>query len=128
LAERELTKEAELAERFRSEREECDEYCDECEIGTALKAAGVPREVYAAFMVSEWWDGSGPARLRGEHIPRAARIVSVAEHWATLTAQGGPQLSQEQALGDLDACAGSRYDPAVVQAAHLAIQLRHIAS
>jgi len=119
---RRLTKEVELAECYRSEREECDEYCDECEIGSALKVGGVPPEAYSAFMVSEWWDGSGPGRVRAERIPRAARIVSVAEHWATLTAKGSPQLSQDEALGDLDACAGSRYDPEVVRAAHLAVR------
>ena len=121
-----MTKDAELAERFRSEREECDECCDEHEWGRHLKAAGIPRETYAAFMVSEWFDGSGPAGLRGESIPRAARIVSVAEHWAALTAEGGPMLSQEEALGDLDACAGSRYDPLVVQAARLAIERGYV--
>ena len=125
---RRLTREVELAERYRSEREECDECCDEHEWGQHLKAAGIPCEAYAAFMVSEWFDGSGPGRVRGESIPRAARIVSVAEHWAALTARGSPMLSQEEALDDLDACAGTRYDPSVVQAARLAVERGYVRS
>jgi hypothetical protein len=120
-----LTMEVELAELCRPYREENDQ---DHEFVRYVKAGGVPREAYSAFMVSEWVDGSGPGRIRGENIPRTARIVSVAEHWAALTAKGSPMLSQEEALGDLDACAGRRYDPLVVQAARLAVERGYVRS
>jgi len=115
---RELKHQAELCARYRSEREEADG----SEWAGYLKASGVPQEARVALMVSEWFDGSGPGRVAAEGIPRQARILSVAEHWAALTARGGPRLSQREALGDLDGCAGTRYDPRMVAAAHVAVE------
>jgi hypothetical protein len=69
---------------------------------------------YAAFMVSEWWEGTGSA---GASTPLLAQIVAVAEAWSGLTSHGGPELSHEQALGELKTWAGTRYDPDVVTAA-----------
>lgn len=119
---RQLTELVELAEYYRTQREECDKCCDEDEWGRNLKAAGVPYEAYAAFMVSERFDGNGPGRIRGENVPKTSRIVSVAERLVALTGNGSRMLSQKEALGDLEACAGSRYDPEVVHAARVAVE------
>lgn len=77
----------------------------------------------AAWMTSEWWDGSGPANVCGEDIPLAARLVSVAQAWSALTASGGPQLSHEEALERLRAQAGTRLDPAIVDTMAEVIEL-----
>jgi hypothetical protein len=119
---KQLTKEVELAESCRPHREANDE----SEWASYVKAGGVPREVRGAFMVSESVDGSGPGQVLEEDIPKASRVLSVAEHWAALTAKGSPMLSQDEALGDLDACAGRRYDPSVIQAARLAVERGYV--
>jgi hypothetical protein len=72
----------------------------------------------AAGHVTEWWNGAGgPAGLPGRLIPRAARVVAVAQTWASLTAEGSPRLGHLQALSHLEGAAGVRLDPAVVRAA-----------
>lgn len=70
--------------------------------------------VHAAFTISEWPDGSGPT---GASPPLLARIVAVAEAWGALTAADGPRLSHEEALYEIRSWAGTRYDPAVIDAA-----------
>jgi hypothetical protein len=75
-----------------------------------------------AQLITEWFNGKGgPIGLRGDGIPLAARIVTVAETWAALTARGTPQLSHRDALVHLEAAEGARLDPAVVQAAHAVV-------
>lgn len=67
----------------------------------------------------ENWDGSGyPDRLRGEGIPRAARIIRVAEAYQAMTTDRPYQRrrSEEGARAELVRCAGTQFDPAVVQA------------
>jgi len=67
----------------------------------------------------ERWDGSGyPAGLTGTRIPVLARVLSVADAYEAMIAdrpyrQG---VSPEQGLAELQACAGSQFDPAVVAA------------
>jgi hypothetical protein len=117
-----LAREIDLVLGFRSEREGYDD----CEWVGSIRARGIPVAFSNVLMVSEWWDGSGPARVRGENIPRTARIISLAEHWAALTAKGSPQLSHEVALADLEACSGTHYDPAIVRVARLAFEYGHL--
>lgn len=77
---------------------------------------------YDAQVASEWWNGRGaPLGLRGEEIPRVARVVAVAQTWASLTARGTPQLSHTDALEHLSGVAGIRLDPTAVRAAHAVI-------
>lgn len=77
----------------------------------------------AAWMMSECWDGSGPAHVRGTDIPHAARVASVAKAWSALTAAGGPQCSHEEALAQLRAQSGTRLDPAIVETMAEVIEL-----
>ena len=68
----------------------------------------------------ENWDGSGyPDGLIGEAIPRAARIIRVAEAYEAMTTDRPYQRhrSEEGARGELVRCAGTHFDPGVVQAA-----------
>jgi diguanylate cyclase (GGDEF)-like protein len=67
----------------------------------------------------EHWDGSGyPDGLVGEEIPLGARIVLVADAFEAITADRPyrPAQSQEAALAELEANAGSQFDPYVVKA------------
>jgi HD-GYP domain-containing protein (c-di-GMP phosphodiesterase class II) len=67
----------------------------------------------------EWWNGAGyPDALRREEIPLAARILRVADAFASLTDDRPyrPSLSIEAAKRELIARAGVEFDPSVVSA------------
>ena len=67
----------------------------------------------------ERWDGAGyPARLVGENIPLGARILSVADSYDAMTSRRAYRepLSLDQAKTELQRCAGSQFDPQVVDA------------
>jgi response regulator RpfG family c-di-GMP phosphodiesterase len=67
----------------------------------------------------ERYDGTGwPQGLRGTKIPAAARIVSVANAFDVMThpRPQGPQQSTQEALQELEDCAGTQFDPGVVRA------------
>ncbi len=62
----------------------------------------------------ERWDGEGyPQGLAGEEIPLLARIISIVDAYDVMT-NGRPYktaLSREEALEEIEACAGSQFDP-----------------
>src|SRR5215211_3845035 len=65
----------------------------------------------------EWWNGAGyPDALRREEIPLAARILRVADSFASLTDERPyrPAMSIEAAKRELIARAGIEFDPSVV--------------
>ena len=67
----------------------------------------------------ERWDGSGyPDRLRGEEIPLEARIVSVCDAYEAMTNDRTYRAAvpHELACQELRRCAGTQFDPAVVEA------------
>jgi putative two-component system response regulator len=67
----------------------------------------------------EWWNGAGyPDALRREEIPLAARILRVADSFASLTDDRPyrPSLSIEAAKRELVARAGIEFDPSIVSA------------
>jgi diguanylate cyclase (GGDEF)-like protein len=67
----------------------------------------------------ECWDGSGyPDGLRAEQIPLGARIIFVADAFDAMTSERvyRKPLSERDALAELERCAGSQFDPTVVDA------------
>ncbi len=68
----------------------------------------------------ERWDGFGyPDGLVGHEIPLAARIVAVADAYAAMTTPDRPYrdpLSPDEAEAEVIRCAGSQFDPVVVEA------------
>jgi HD-GYP domain-containing protein (c-di-GMP phosphodiesterase class II) len=67
----------------------------------------------------ERWDGSGyPDRLSGEEIPLAARVFAVADALDALTSDRPYRRATRfsRAREEIRACAGSQFDPAVVEA------------
>jgi diguanylate cyclase (GGDEF)-like protein len=66
----------------------------------------------------ERWDGAGyPDRLRGEEIPLGARIIFVADAYDAMTSERvyRERISWRAALAELERCAGSQFDPAIVE-------------
>src|SRR5207249_553727 len=67
----------------------------------------------------ERWDGEGyPDGLVGEEIPLAARIIAVCDAFSAMTSQRPYRLpvTREMALTELRRCAGTQFDPAVIEA------------
>jgi len=67
----------------------------------------------------EWFNGEGyPCRLAGNEIPLGARIVALVDSYDTMRLAGGrykQTMSIEAAVNELIACAGTQFDPEVVQ-------------
>ncbi len=67
----------------------------------------------------ERWDGGGyPDGLLGDAIPLGARIIAVAEAFDSLNMSQPWRrgLSEQDAMSELRRCAGTQFDPAVVEA------------
>jgi HD-GYP domain-containing protein (c-di-GMP phosphodiesterase class II) len=84
------------------------------------RVGGVLAEVGRVVRCShEHWDGSGyPDGLRGEEIPIESRIVTCCDALSAMTTTRSYRraMSQEVALSELRACAGTQFDPEVVSA------------
>jgi putative two-component system response regulator len=66
----------------------------------------------------EHWDGSGyPDGLSGKDIPEGARIISVADSYAAMTAPRiyKPVLHPQEAFEELQNLSGKYYDPEVIE-------------
>ncbi|MFH0993599.1 MAG: HD domain-containing phosphohydrolase [bacterium] len=64
----------------------------------------------------ERWDGRGyPRGLRGEQIPLRARIIAVADTFEAMTANRAYRqaVSEEEALQEIERCAGTQFDPEI---------------
>jgi diguanylate cyclase (GGDEF)-like protein len=88
-----------------------------------LESLGVDAVAECVLHHHERWDGTGyPGKLAGEQIPLAARIVFVADAYDAMTAARGPirgegiPRTEEAALAELERCAGTQFDPRVVEA------------
>ncbi|HET7106760.1 MAG TPA: diguanylate cyclase [Candidatus Acidoferrum sp.] len=67
----------------------------------------------------EFFDGSGyPEALSAERIPLGARIITIADSYDTITSDRSYKKGRtaEQALSELERCAGTQFDPQLVAA------------
>ena len=66
----------------------------------------------------EWWNGRGyPLELAGEEIPVECRILSVADAYDAMTSDRPYRqaVSHAEAVHELQACAGTQFDPKIVE-------------
>src|SRR5215208_1747941 len=101
---------------------------DESELIRGLPAAGAeiissaPALTPVAALVRsshESYDDSGyPEGLAGDQIPIGSRILAVCVAYVVLTTERAAQraLSPDEALAELRRCAGTQFDPRVVEA------------
>jgi len=67
----------------------------------------------------EFFDGSGyPKALSSESIPLGARIITIADSYDTITSDRSYKKGRtaDQALAELERCAGTQFDPRLVEA------------
>jgi diguanylate cyclase (GGDEF)-like protein len=76
----------------------------------------------------ERWDGTGyPDGLAGERIPLGSRIIFVADAYDAMTTQRiyrDSKLTSEAAVAEVQACAGTQFDPRVVDALVAELEVR----
>ncbi|HET9243214.1 MAG TPA: diguanylate cyclase [Gaiella sp.] len=66
----------------------------------------------------ERWDGAGyPDGIEGEEIPLGSRILFVADAYDAMTSDRvyRPRIAHEQAIAELERCAGTQFDPKIVR-------------
>jgi diguanylate cyclase (GGDEF)-like protein len=84
-----------------------------------LRASPALRSVAGVVRSShENWDGSGyPDGVAGEEIPLASRIIRACNAFVAMTSQRPYReaMSVEDALAELERCAGSDFDPTVAR-------------
>jgi diguanylate cyclase (GGDEF)-like protein len=90
-------------------------------IGERILGAAIALRPVAALVRAshEHYDGNGyPDGLRGHEIPLGARIVSVCDAYDAMTSDRPYQrsLGHDEALAELRRCAGTQFDPDVVDA------------
>ncbi len=76
------------------------------------------RAVAGVLFHHERWDGGGyPAGVEGEAIPAEARVLAVVDAFDAMTNDRSYRgaLDPEGAIAELEACAGSQFDPEVVR-------------
>ena len=96
-------------------------------IGERILAAA-PALVPVAKLVRsshERWDGAGyPDGLAGEAIPLGAQVVSVCDAFDAMVSERPyrPARTTDEAFAEMDRCAGSQFDPRVVEAFEVSLR------
>jgi HD-GYP domain-containing protein (c-di-GMP phosphodiesterase class II) len=82
-----------------------------------LESLGVDPVAHWVLHHHERWDGMGyPDGLAREEIPLGARIIFVADAYDAMTSDRAyrGRLTPQEAVSELERCAGSQFDPEIV--------------
>ena len=90
------------------------------EVGQQILSA-IGADPIAAWVLAhhERWDGTGyPRGIAGDEIPLPSRIIFVADAFDAMTSERPYReaISEREALEELRRCAGTQFDPVVVEA------------
>jgi putative nucleotidyltransferase with HDIG domain len=83
-----------------------------------LRMAALREAIPYVLYHHERWDGNGyPSGKSGEEIPVEARVLAVADAFDAMTSDRPYRraLSREQALAEVERCAGTQFDPAIAR-------------
>jgi HD-GYP domain-containing protein (c-di-GMP phosphodiesterase class II) len=85
-----------------------------------LRSLGAPETVLPLVLHHhERWDGDGyPTGRRGDDIPLEARVLCIADSFDAMTSMRPYRASwtPDEALEELERCAGTQFDPELVTA------------
>ena len=97
-----------------------------------LKQMGMLSQVtHVVYHHHEHWDDGGyPAGLQGEAIPLGARILAIADAFEVMTSHRPYQTPRPpiQALEELRRCAGTQFDPVLVDRFCCSLEVDHLYS
>ncbi|MBU7007277.1 sensor domain-containing diguanylate cyclase/phosphohydrolase [Phosphitispora fastidiosa] len=91
-----------------------------CEIGYRIAMSAQDLIPIAEWILyhHEWWNGKGyPLGLQGTDIPLECRILAIADAYDAMTNDRPYRMaiSQSAALAEIEKCAGTQFDPALVR-------------
>jgi diguanylate cyclase (GGDEF)-like protein len=100
--------------------DEKEEMRRHCEIGYRIAQSAPDLMPIAEWVLKhqEWWNGEGyPLGIIGEDIPLECRILSIVDAYDAMTSDRPYRKALEHsvAVAELRRCAGSQFDPALVE-------------
>jgi len=109
-----------LCKQGRLEEDELAQIQEHPKIGAKLilRIAALRDAIPYVLYHHERWDGTGyPSGKAGEEIPVEARVLAVADAFDAMTSDRPyrPALSHDEALAEVERCAGTQFDPQIAR-------------
>ena len=109
-----------LCKQGRLEEDELAQIQEHPKIGARLilRIAALRDAIPYVLYHHERWDGTGyPSGKAGEEIPVEARVLAVADAFDAMTSDRPyrPALSHDEALAEVERCAGTQFDPQIAR-------------